>query len=159
MTTLTGSNVAMPTYQGEHGNLSVYEGSYSNRARMNGPVEIDLFTVPAGVKPLSARIAWNILTSNFTGQQIKLGWKYKSPAYSGGASDAVFPAQTFASSVAQHDIGKGFVPEVFTAMGASGNGTGILDNDIVIYATVINGADIGDFDIHASLTGIYTGAG
>jgi len=157
--TIIGPDINKIQYYGEQGNKSIWDGYYKALAASDGvDTQLDLFTIPAGAKI-------NRFTAVFTAHGddggdptalpglVTVGWRYKSGA-DGGTATAFLPStdDSAAGSAANN-----LIPSKLTALGSSGNSTGVFDQDIVVYAVFSVVAVPLDYEIYAFAEGSFIG--
>lgn len=127
---IQGPNLLSPQYVGEYGNVVDMEGYFiASAASADTATEIDLITLPEGTRINSIQLNWSAQGASGT---IQAGWKYAN-GNAGGSATALLGST---SSVAAGGATNTFIPPDLTALGSSGNSTGVFDSDVIIYLTL-----------------------
>ena len=150
-TTQTGGDLNKSQYIGEHGNQAVFDGYYKAAgASADTATTVDLFTLPAGAKVFKAMAAW---TAHGASGAATLGWRYKN-GQTGGTATALLGST---STVSAGSATANFIPQALTALGSSGNGTGVFDDDVVVYITFSGRIVPAAMEFYVALEGAYAG--
>ena len=151
MAAITGLQVNNRQFNGVQGNAAVWSG-YNKMGAVASTVTdtLDLLTIPAGAKVNDFKVAW---TAHGGAGTLSFGWRYKDGT-TGGTATAFLGAT---SSVAAGSASNVFVTPDLTALGTSGNSSGIFDKDIIVYATSAATLMPANMEIEAHLSGEFRG--
>jgi hypothetical protein len=151
MGTIIGPERNKQQYTGEAGNKLICDGYYKQNGAGTLADLVELFVIPAGSKIVEFAMAWSTGAASET---LALGWKYRDGS-TGGAATAFLAAT--AVTTAGSAVADCFVPAALTALGSSGNSSGVFDKDVIVYATNAGAAIPANQQIYAKAEGIYVG--
>ena len=148
---IQGGAYNKPQYIGEAGNTAHFDGYFYAAAASTGTdTEVDLFKIPQGAKVFRFSLAW---TAHGTGGLATVGWKYADG--SAGGSATAFLGSTDTSAIGSAEAV--FIPQKLTALGSSGNSSGVFDKDVIVYAHLTGVAMLQATEIYAAAQGAYAG--
>lgn len=151
MATITGQELNKAQYTGSTGCAAAYSGYHAlAAAAANATDTLDLCTIPAGVKPQTFNVAW---TAHGGSGTLSFGWRYKDGSTGGTATAFLAATSTVSAGSAQATL----IPANVTALGSSGNSSGVFDKDVILYATSAATAMPSGMKVNAVLNGEYVG--
>jgi hypothetical protein len=153
--TIYGGDLKKPQNIGEAGNQTIFDGYFKAVAASTGTdTEVQLLTLPEGAKV-------NRFTATFSAQGVNgathpamtIGWKYKNGRTGGTATAFITSTDTYAAS----SVTANYLAEDLTALGSSGNPSGVFDGDVIVYATFSAVAIPVAFQLYVAAEGRYAG--